>query len=374
MTLRKYHAAAAVLAFVLTAGVSAADAPPSSAPPALTPQRQKDIEKLIAQLGSDDFDQREAAQRELCKLGEEAVPVLVKAQAAATDAEVRRRLGEVLAPLQEGIADRQTKELLARAAKGGVDLLVEHLARKGYAGAEDQDAVRKAIAAVVDKADGKNKYPLQFEDKAWPVTRRLLINEAAAEELGQAHIATGRMILRGPFKGEADLCTAVVFVNDDFSLGAGAVNSLIVCDGDVTLPDAERCVIVAGGSIALDRAAHCVLAARGSVKVKGDPAATTIRENETAPLDVVTFFDPSQLGAEASLADGRVRIDKVNDGTPLATVGLRAGDVVTAVDGADVASPNAFRKALRRGLVEGKAVLKVRRGADTIPISVRLPD
>src|SRR5207302_8313110 len=133
-------------------------------------------------------------------------------------------LGEVLAPLQEGIADRQTRKLLARAARGGVDLLVEHLARKSYAGADDMDLVQKVIAAVVEKAGGKDKFPSQFHDTAWPVTRRLLINEAAAEELGQAHIATGRMILRGPFQGEADLCTAVVFVNDDFFLEGGAAN------------------------------------------------------------------------------------------------------------------------------------------------------
>jgi hypothetical protein len=373
MILRKSQAAAAVLSFLLTAGGSRGDPPPPSAPPALTAQRQKEIEKLIADLGGDDFDGREAAQQELQKLGEEAVPILEKAQATAADPEVRRRLGDVLAPLQKIIGDRQSEKLLAEASTGGVDLLVEHLTRKGYAGADDREAVRKLIAAVAEKAGGKDKFSLQFEDKAWPVTRRLLLNEAAAEELNQTHIATGRMVLRGPFKGEADLCTAVVFVNGDFSSGVGAVNTFIVCDGDVNLRNATRCVIVAGGSITLGRASDSVLAARGSVNVKQDPIDTTIHEKEQTPLDAVAFFDPSQLGAEVSLAAGKVRIDKVRDGTPMATAGLRAGDVVAAVDGSDVDSPDTFRRSLRRGLVEGKAVLKVRRGDDTIPVVIRLP-
>jgi hypothetical protein len=53
------------------------------------------IDSLINQLGSEQFAEREAADRELTRYGERALPALRKA-ARSPDAEVRRRVKELL--------------------------------------------------------------------------------------------------------------------------------------------------------------------------------------------------------------------------------------------------------------------------------------
>jgi uncharacterized protein (TIGR03067 family) len=67
------------------------------------------IDRLIKQLGDDDFAKREAASEELAEIGEPALPALRKA-AASTDAEVRRRAEQIM----QMIAGRATKKELAR--------------------------------------------------------------------------------------------------------------------------------------------------------------------------------------------------------------------------------------------------------------------
>jgi WD40 repeat protein len=61
------------------------------------------VEKLAAELGADDFDQREAASRELSKLGSAALKPLKKLVAESSDAEVRVRA--------QAIVDRLTEEV-----------------------------------------------------------------------------------------------------------------------------------------------------------------------------------------------------------------------------------------------------------------------
>lgn len=49
-----------------------------------------------------------------------------------------------------------------------------------------------------------------------------------------------------------------------------------------------------------------------------------------------------------------------------------AGDVVKALGATKVDSVEAFRQALRRKLVEGRTVVKVRRGDKTVELPARL--
>jgi hypothetical protein len=68
-----------------------------------------EIEKLIADLASDDFETREAASTKLGLIGESTLPYLEKAE-KSEDAEVRRRAGELRAAFQEA-ADLRKQEL-----------------------------------------------------------------------------------------------------------------------------------------------------------------------------------------------------------------------------------------------------------------------
>jgi hypothetical protein len=61
-----------------------------AAPPVATDTEAK-IADLIAKLGSDNFDTREAAQKELLKLGKDAIPFLKKSAEETNDPEIRNR-------------------------------------------------------------------------------------------------------------------------------------------------------------------------------------------------------------------------------------------------------------------------------------------
>jgi WD40 repeat protein len=65
-------------------------------PPANKTPDEKTIRALIAQLGDDSFDKREAADKALGALGSAALPLLRKAAADATDLEVRERAAKLV--------------------------------------------------------------------------------------------------------------------------------------------------------------------------------------------------------------------------------------------------------------------------------------
>ena len=74
---------------------SAADPPPPS------------VEELIHRLGSDDFDQRETASRELTERDWPVMPALRAATAAGNDSEVRWRAKAVLAAIRGAVRERR---------------------------------------------------------------------------------------------------------------------------------------------------------------------------------------------------------------------------------------------------------------------------
>jgi hypothetical protein len=68
-----------------------------------------EIEKLVAELGSDEFEVRESASTKLGLIGDAALPYLEKAE-KSDDAEVRRRAGELRRSIQS-VADLRKQEL-----------------------------------------------------------------------------------------------------------------------------------------------------------------------------------------------------------------------------------------------------------------------
>jgi uncharacterized protein (TIGR03067 family) len=64
---------------------------------ALPPPSAVEADRLIKQLGSDEFEQREAASKALEALGELALPALQNAAKKSEDAEVKQRLAAVVA-------------------------------------------------------------------------------------------------------------------------------------------------------------------------------------------------------------------------------------------------------------------------------------
>jgi WD40 repeat protein len=105
------------------------------------------VERLIAELGSDQFASRERAGAELAKQGELVEPALRKALAGATDPEVKRRLKALLSatgrdqlPPQtirqvravevlEQLGDREARRLLETLARGAAEARLTREAR-----------------------------------------------------------------------------------------------------------------------------------------------------------------------------------------------------------------------------------------------------
>jgi uncharacterized protein (TIGR03067 family) len=78
---------------------------------ALPPASSVEIDRLIKQLGSPSFPEREEASRRLEALGDKALPALQKAARAAKDAEVRRRAGNIVEVALSRAVDSQLKRL-----------------------------------------------------------------------------------------------------------------------------------------------------------------------------------------------------------------------------------------------------------------------
>lgn len=89
-----------VLALTLGAGLAHAQATPPT-PPAPAPQQKEGIPELIRKLGDASFETREAAQRELERIGRPALKALDEA-AKSQDPEVATRASEAIARIRAG--------------------------------------------------------------------------------------------------------------------------------------------------------------------------------------------------------------------------------------------------------------------------------
>jgi hypothetical protein len=71
-----------------------------------------DVDRLVKQLGSEDFNEREAATRALRRIGPSALAPIERAAAGSKDAEVRRRAAELLQLMTSGEWPREFVEEL----------------------------------------------------------------------------------------------------------------------------------------------------------------------------------------------------------------------------------------------------------------------
>lgn len=88
-------------------------------------------------------------------------------------------------------------------------------------------------------------------------------------------------------------------------------------------------------------------------------------------------LDASQqgfLGVVPETADGGVRLMLVQQGSPAAAAGLRVGDLVLSLNGANHKSPGAFAKAISLFAPGDEVSLKVRRDGEELEVKVELGD
>jgi len=400
----------ALLFLVLAAAAPPQHTRPEAGESAARPASASEIERLIAQLGSGRHAEREQAAATLVKAGKEALPFLKKAS-NAQDPEVQRRAKAVQQKVLLNIVQSLTGD--------GVDQFAERFLLRGRDAGEEDWADLLLVAQAesslnpeprprgpwqVDKlirkpvlADGFKKDAVFYRDRV------------VASSLTAVKDAKASVVVCGRADPIMRVRHSILFVQGDLRIMAELVDSIVVCDGDIQA-DTHRvanCVLLARGAVRLRYAHGCVVGAGGPVSVAGGFSGTiraggpvtleslggsvetaaeakigrqtetsTVKANQKglAPLGGFRFFDPARLGVETEAAGGSLRLTKVRAGTPFARAGLKAGDALVELDKVKVASPDEFRRTLRRGAAAGHATFTVRRGGKLHEVKVSLAD
>jgi HEAT repeat protein len=121
------------------------------------------IKRLIEQLGDEEFDKREAAHKQLAKIGAPAAYAVYKAAKNHPDLEVRHRAGKLLGPVFAPIVARLIEQLgdetfdkreAAQKELVAIGAVALPALRKASAGARDLEIrhrAKKAIAMITTK-------------------------------------------------------------------------------------------------------------------------------------------------------------------------------------------------------------------------------
>jgi hypothetical protein len=409
MSLRKSFVClllAALLAAVVSAG--AGNAQPGAAKE--TPD--KEIARLIEQLGSKEFRAREQATRRLKEL-DEALPALRRA-VKSSDLEMRRRAEGIIAVIEARLAERFIKEAVARVNEEGLDLFIDRMVLgKGYAtDARWKASVELARALAKKAARAGAQVPSALEQDflrlpvvtSWnaqnnPASRALL--KGVDDRLNAVH---GCLLLSsGSLEDINSTDRSILFVNGDIKSLNSTTDSVIFCNGTIkSFNYTKNCLIFCNGTV---EGMNCTednavfvrgeLRSLNSTKNNVIEATRLTRENysegntfvnrqalpanskgdrllQLAPsfLEVFQFFDPARAGLTFTMVEGDARVDKVAEGKPFARAGLRKGDLVLAVDRGKFLSADGFVRLLRRRVVAGQAHLKVQRGDRVLDIPV----
>jgi hypothetical protein len=362
------------------------------------------IDELISQLGDPSFAVREAAAKRLMER-EDAAPALRKALKSA-DPEVVRRAREILDAFVRREKERAFARLADLAKHGAVDQAVEKFVRRDKW--DDETACWQVMAELAGKLtdlerEAYGKASLR-ESREAPMRdfrrytaahggesrefRIIAARRPAPDQVGGTCVVRAEEIPQGNSIGASLIVSAgkvklghvggsVIFAGGPVEI-SGASNSLVVCDGDVTVQDlGKNCLIIARGTIWCRSATESRLISCGKAQLRHPEWVLDckVKENEAKPLGFVTFFDPADVGIKVESAEGGVRVKEAEKGKPFATAGLRASDLVTALDGEAVKDAEGFRRLLRAKLaVEGTTVFKVRRGENALDIPVNHKD
>jgi hypothetical protein len=226
--------------------------------------------------------------------------------------------------------------------------------------------------------------------------------EAPTEDL-QESLLVGRAAIRlVPKSGRCELAGCLVYANTpppllevtgsvivvdgdlEFTRPTRISGSILVVNGDVTCGDAvpvcslHMCVTWATGDIRLPvptPPANSLFFAGGKV-ADAEKLATKggAEGNVKEPPLPVRFLDPAEFGLTLEATKGGMKVAKVADKSAFAEAGLKGGDVIARVGEVDTATAPAFRRELRRGVVEGAVLLDVNRGKEKVELLVAVPD
>jgi len=360
------------------------------------PPSEAALSALVKALGSDDFLTREHATTRL--EGWEAASPHLARTLKSPDAEVRARASRLLAILEPGAARRALRRLIPRAADGAPDLLPEAAAKWGRHDLKDESFRAAAFLAARLAVTGQGRQPLTRPlawDQRLPIRDLdLLLNglshkRADSEVLhlrgagrwlasgGEVVVETGAIssifLSRGTFRAKADLVSCVVIANGDVELEEGCNSCVIITDGAIRLKGwAFTSILFSRGPISAlaSHAPNSLFVSAGGIGAsRSVKAESLLHAHAPSLLGALRFFDVAEVGLKL---DGR-EVRAVRKDCPLATAGLRIGDVFLSVDGVAVKSFDGLRRALRRRwVIAGVGEFVIRRGGTTLTLRAGL--
>jgi hypothetical protein len=360
---------------------------------------QAEIQKLIEQLGQDNFKAREEAARKLKALGEKALQAVEKAR-NSEDAEVRRRAEVIAKDIQRAREERILREMLAKIEPVPVDQLIDQMAtHKEFDTPENWERFHKlaeTLTRLASRLGGKPWKLPELDYKKFPTVtelRGVSPDNRKVRVAGIPNRVTGInncfVVSSGPIQRFTAMSGTILFVNGDLKGCMGIDNSFVFCNGNIgRITSIHNSIILATGDFTGSTTADNTFFQVKSVgrhararlnvylnltDIRGAlPQDNLYLISDKGPLQAVKFFDPARLGIEFSQAGEHVRIDKVHDGKLFSRASLRAGDIVLTADHEAIASPEDLRKFLRCRLDGEQFVLKVRRGDKTVESKAKM--
>jgi membrane-associated protease RseP (regulator of RpoE activity) len=209
----------------------------------------------------------------------------------------------------------------------------------------------------------------------------------------------GLVVSRGPVRAAKGIISqSLILATGDVTCGDRMDSSVVICEGDVKVgKHVSKCLIIARGNITIrEYADRSTLIAQGSVTIAKPPEPvsavpfadperelrrreewrerTVVEEKAVRPLGYITYFELSTVGVEVKAVDKVVAVAAVADGKAFAAAGVKAGDVITAVNGQKPESAEALRRLLRDALAVGDATVTLKRGDKTVTVKLALPE
>jgi hypothetical protein len=199
-----------------------------------------------------------------------------------------------------------------------------------------------------------------------------------AQRISTKFIHRGLLVSSRGTRLTGTLDSSVVLSGGPVEIGGSCDHSIVVCDGGL------KCHGIPGGSLIIARGdveftgvevVRCRIITAGTVRfaTRQRRRNVEVQEHEPNPLGFIKWFDPARVGITVEAADGGVRVKAA--GKSFAAAWLRAGDLISAIDGEAVKSPEDFRLLLRAKLADGgRMALAVRRAGRDLTIPVRCKD
>lgn len=383
--------------FVLSNAIAGAAQPPTkkSAAPAAA-----EIAKLIEQLGSDKFAEREAAGRKLAEMDD--VPAALEAVIMSGKPETARRAKAIAAQIRERNHDRYIDRLITQINAEGLDLFVDRMVLKPDYATDDRWAAAVGLAQKLAADAGKlGGIGFNATTTDWTKMRVLVklpptvVRESRVliEGLNGSYngIWNCFVLVGGSVSRLTSIQNSIVFVCGDFEGCTGLTNTLLICTGKVGyITSVQNSIVLAGGTF------DGSTSARGSLfDVKGvgrhtsaidcvyvnlkevmgaRPGDNKFVETEKGPFQALKFFDPASLGVTTTLADGETRAATVTANSTFARAGLRPGDELLSIGGTKWNTKDEFHRLQRRALLNESAKVRVRRGDRVLELVISFAD